>query len=154
MVSNTLVPIILAGGNGTRLWPLSRESFPKQFLSLDDQNNLSLLQQTLKRIQKIKGIEKIYDPIIICNENHRFLVAEQMREINIKPSLLLLEPEARNTAPAITLSTLGSLEIDENANLIVLSADHIIKDVEKFHNSIIKGIEYSENETVWNSHWR
>lgn len=148
MLSNTLIPIILAGGNGTRLWPLSRESFPKQFLSLDNLNNLSLLQQTLKRIQKIQGVEKIHDPIIICNESHRFIVAEQMREINIKASILLLEPEARNTAPAITLSTLAAAQIDENANLIILSADHVIKDVEKFHNAILKGIEYSENRKI------
>ena len=148
MSRNILIPIILAGGNGTRLWPLSRESFPKQFLSLENQTKFSLLQQTLKRIENIKGIEKVHDPIVICNENHRFLVAEQMREINIKPSRLLLEPEARNTAPAITLSTLSSIEIDNNANLIVLSADHFIHDTEKFHNAILKGIDYAEKNKI------
>lgn len=148
MIFNSLIPIIIAGGSGTRLWPLSRESFPKQFLSLNSDTKLSLLQQTLKRVININGIDKIHDPIVICNEMHRFLVAEQLREINFKASSLLLEPEARNTAPAIALATLSALDIDDNANIIVLSSDHIIRNIEPFHNAIRKGIEYAENDKV------
>ena len=148
MLNNSLIPIILAGGTGTRLWPLSRESYPKQYLKLDDSSDLSLIQQTIKRVESILGIDKIYDPIVICNESHRFLVAEQMREINIKPTSLLLEPVSKNTAPAIALSTLCSRDIDSNANLIILSADHIIKDIDQFHNAIRKGLEYVENNKI------
>ena len=102
-----VIPIILCGGEGSRLWPLSRKGFPKQFLSLTGDNKKTLLQQTQERILDIKGIE---DPIIICNEEHRFLVAEQMREINIKPQAIILEAEGKNTAPAITLGALKALE--------------------------------------------
>ena len=148
MLSNSLLPIVLAGGKGTRLWPLSRESYPKQYLSLDDNKNTSLLQQTLLRIKDIQGIQKILDPIITCNESHRFLAAEQMRKIGVKPSSLLLEPSSKNTAPAIALSAIASLDIDENANILILSADHIIKDVNQFHDAIRKGIEIIENNKI------
>ena len=88
MSKEILIPVILCGGTGSRLWPLSRESFPKQFISLFD-NKKSLLQVTEKRIL---GINNIQDPILICNEIHRFIVAEQMREINITPKSIILEP--------------------------------------------------------------
>ena len=96
-----IIPIILAGGTGSRLWPLSRESFPKQFLQLTEQDNYTLLQKTYKRIE---DIENICDPIIICNEEHRFIVGDQMRKININPQAIILEPSRRNTAPAITIA--------------------------------------------------
>ena len=101
-----IVPLILCGGSGTRLWPLSRESYPKQFLSIKKDNQLSLLQQTIKRILPFKGLRK---PILICNEEHRFIVAEQMREINIKPKRIILEPFGKNTAPAIAIAALDTL---------------------------------------------
>ena len=86
-----VIPLILCGGKGTRLWPLSRHSYPKQFLSLQGENKGSLLQQTYKRISQLEGLD---NPIIICNEEHRFLVAEQMRQIDIKPnSTALLPPD-------------------------------------------------------------
>ena len=90
-----IIPIILAGGTGSRLWPLSRKSFPKQFLNLlDDQ--YTMLQQTYKRIE---NLDDICRPIVICNEEHRFIVGHQMKEINVKPLEILLEPEGRNTTP-------------------------------------------------------
>ena len=107
MSKNCIIPIILCGGTGTRLWPLSRKSYPKQFLSISNSFDKSLLQSTQERIKNLKGLT---DPILICSEEHRFLVAEQMREINIKPKSILLEPFGRNTAPAITSAALKSLE--------------------------------------------
>ena len=97
MTQKNIVPLILCGGSGTRLWPLSRKSFPKQFLNLEDNNAQSLLQNTCERILSIKNLDK---PILICNEEHRFITAEQMRGINIIPKAILLFPP---TAFALTL---------------------------------------------------
>ena len=102
LIPNTdLIPVILSGGSGSRLWPLSRSSYPKQYLNLDENNRFSLLQNTFLRL---KGLDNLRDPIIITNEDQRFIVAEQMREINIKTNSILLEPFGRNTAPAIALA--------------------------------------------------
>ena len=95
---NKILPIILSGGSGTRLWPVSRESFPKQFIALKNNSGKSLLQDTLDRI---KSLENLDQPIVICNEEHRFIAAEQLREINIKPKTILLEPFGKNTAPVL-----------------------------------------------------
>ena len=141
MSVNSIVPLILCGGTGSRLWPLSRESYPKQFLSINNEDKFSLLQKTIKRILTLKNLKK---PILVCNEEHRFIVAEQMREININDFIILLEPFGRNTAPAITLAALKSLEIEENPTLLVLSSDHQINNIEKFLNVINVGIKYSE----------
>ena len=115
---NKIIPVILAGGTGSRLWPLSRESFPKQYLSLDPNNKKSFLQKTQERL---KGIDNITDPIIICNEVHRFIVAEQLREININPHKIILEPCGKNTAPAITIAALIALENYKNINKYTVS---------------------------------
>ena len=141
MIEDSIIPVILCGGSGTRLWPLSRKSFPKQFLSLSDNKN-SLLQNTQIRLRKLKNIQK---PIIVCNEEHRFLVAEQMRSINIKPDSILLEPFGKNTAPAITLAALKAVHEDENSNpiILVLSSDHEIKNENKFLEVIRHGKEYA-----------
>ena len=139
MTSNTIIPVILCGGSGTRLWPLSRKSFPKQFLSLSSNSNKSLLQLTQERINN-SNIAK--EPIVICNEEHRFLVAEQMREINIKPRAIILEPFGRNTAPAITLAAIKSLELEENPILLILSSDHMIEDTKEFLKVIEAGLDY------------
>ncbi len=139
MTSNKIIPVILCGGSGTRLWPLSRKSFPKQFLSLSSNSNKSLLQLTQERISKLTLATK---PIIICNEEHRFLVAEQMREINIKPRAIILEPFGKNTGPAITLAAIKSLELEENPILLILSSDHMIEDEEEFLKVIETGLDY------------
>ena len=143
--SPPLLPVILSGGSGTRLWPLSRECFPKQYLSLDEKSNFSLLQNTYLRLIGIQGLE---NPLIICNEEQRFLVAEQMREINVSPNSIILEPIGRNTAPAIALSALYAQEKYQDINLLILSADHLINDSKSFHETIEKGIFYSNQEDL------
>ena len=140
MNSNPIIPVILSGGYGSRLWPLSRQSFPKQYLPLLKGKKFSLLQETQLRIN---GLNNLEPPIVVCNEEHRFIVAEQMREINQKPQSILLEPFGRNTAPAICLAALKALEKGEDPNLLVLSADHNILDKKMFLDSIEKGLLYS-----------
>ena len=132
-------PVILCGGYGSRLWPLSRQSFPKQYLSLNPESKYSLLQNTF---QRILNIEEINDPILICNEEHRFIAAEQMREIDVKPRAILLEPFGRNTAPAIALGAMLALEEERDPILLVLSSDHAIKNTQNFCDVIKSGIPY------------
>ncbi|WP_191237310.1 mannose-1-phosphate guanylyltransferase/mannose-6-phosphate isomerase [Cobetia marina] len=125
-----ITPVIMAGGSGSRLWPLSRQLNPKQFLPLTGEG--SMLQETLKRLEPLEHRA----PLLICNEEHRFLVAEQVRQQGVSDARILLEPEGRNTAPAIAVAALHALAEDPNALLLVLAADHLIRDVEKFHESI------------------
>ena len=103
-----IIPLILCGGSGTRLWPLSRESLPKQFLKCNPKTKILFLQDTFLRIRDIKNLT---DPILICNEEHRFIAAEQMREINVKPRSLILEPFGKNTAAAIALVQLKQIQL-------------------------------------------
>ena len=145
MSGSFIIPLILCGGTGTRLWPLSRESYPKQFLSIKKDDEFSLLQKTIKRISTLKNLKK---PILVCNEEHRFIVAEQMRELNIEDFIIILEPLGRNTAPAITIAALKSLEIEEDPTLLVLSSDHEIKNVEKFLTIINEGSKYAEKNKL------
>ena len=140
-----MIPIILSGGSGTRLWPLSRKSFPKQYLSIKKDNKNSLLQKTYKRLKNFKGIK---NPFIICNEEHRFIVAEQMRSINVKPNSILLEPIARNTAPAIALAALKVLEENKDELILILSADHEIANQESFLEAINKAKFYANNGRI------
>ena len=138
-MKNVLVtPVILCGGSGTRLWPLSRKSYPKQFLSFNSEDNNSLLQETYKRISQLPGVQK---PILICNEEHRFIVAEQMRSIDIEPEIILLEPSGRGTLPAITLAALKAKEKANDSIILILSSDHHIGNNEKFINAISNSIE-------------
>ena len=124
-------PVILSGGSGTRLWPQSRTSYPKQFLKLvSDQ---SLLQETARRVSDA-GI--FAPPLMICNEEHRFLVAEQLREIGIQPRDIVLEPVARNTAPAVAAAANILSAEDKNALMLVLPSDHIIEDEVMFRSAI------------------
>ena len=140
MNDQNILPIILCGGTGTRLWPFSRKSFPKQYLSINSENNRSLLQNTQLRIM---NLDNILNPLIICNEEHRFIVAEQMREINVKPKKILLEPFGRNTFPAITIATLKAIENNNDPLILTLSSDHHIANLDKFIETIKKGIKYS-----------
>jgi mannose-1-phosphate guanylyltransferase/mannose-6-phosphate isomerase len=126
-----LVPVILSGGAGTRLWPLSRELYPKQLLPLVGKH--TMLQDTLMRLH---GVD-IAAPIVVCNEAHRFLVAEQLRTIGCDARSIVLEPIGRNTAPAIALAAHAALAADQgDAQLLVLPADHVIRDLEAFHAAI------------------
>ena len=128
-----IVPVILSGGSGTRLWPLSRQQYPKQFLSLLGNN--SMFQETILRL---KGLENLLDPIVVCNDNHRFLVAEQLNQIGINNASIILEPLGRNTAPAITAAMLQIINgVDkQDSIMLVLSADHEINDIEEFQKTI------------------
>ena len=126
-----IIPVILSGGSGTRLWPLSRKEYPKQYLPLAGDN--TMLQETILRLN---GLDNLTDPIIVCNADHRFLVAEQCQQIGIKNPIILLEPVGRNTAPAIAAAALQSLRDSEDSTLLVLSADHVIQDVDAFHKAI------------------
>lgn len=133
-----IVPVILSGGSGTRLWPLSRELYPKQLLSLVGDN--TMLQDTLLRLKNFEGLG---DPIIICNENHRFMVAEQLRTIDLKPASIILEPIGRNTAPALAVAALNALSHDTDPVLLVLPADHFIRDVPAFHDALRTGEHFA-----------
>ncbi len=145
MSNQPIIPVILCGGSGTRLWPLSRESFPKQYLSIGKENNNSLLQRTQSRIKSLKNIK---DPLLICNEDHRFIVAEQMREINVKPNCILLEPFGKNTGPAIALAALKSIQSYEDPILLVMSSDHEIENKEKFINVLNYGIDFAKQDRL------
>ncbi len=132
-----ITPVILSGGAGTRLWPLSRELFPKQFLPLAGSH--TMIQDTLLRLS---GLTEVNAPVIICNEDHRFLVAEQMRQIDCKPSAIILEPVGRNTAPAVAVAAINQEKGDEV--MLVLPADHVIKNLVAFHAAIRKGLKEAE----------
>jgi mannose-1-phosphate guanylyltransferase len=134
-------PIIIAGGVGSRLWPLSREQYPKQFLSLI--NDESLLVNTISRLSGIQHKPSV----VVCNNEHRFLVAEQLRESNIDVGGILLEPFGRNTAPAVALSALYTSAQDTASDpiLLVLAADHAIHDVKQFHKAIHQAVELAES---------
>jgi len=136
-----IVPVILSGGSGIRLWPLSRKLYPKQFISLVNQT--TLFQDTIMRLPNTAS-----SPLVICNEEHRFLAAEQLREINKKPKGIILEPEGKNTAPAIALAALKFINTGEDPILLVLSADHLIKNVKAFHQSITIASELAENDKL------
>ncbi len=132
MVAPILQPVVLAGGSGTRLWPLSREHKPKQFLPLSGE--ASMLQQTLQRLDGLS----CQSPLIICNEQHRFLAAEQLRQIGTEDASILLEPCGRNTAPALALAALHAMVDDNDPLLLVLAADHIIQNVPAFHQAVLQ----------------
>lgn len=141
MAITSLIPVILCGGTGTRLWPLSRASYPKQYWALSGQGEETLLQQTH---QRLKGLAGLADPLLICHESHRFIVAEQMRQINVEPNAILLEPIGRNTAPAIAVAALQATEQGQDPLLLVLAADHLIRDVTKFLKVVEAGRVHAE----------
>src|ERR1035438_1438013 len=127
---SAVFPVILSGGAGTRLWPLSREMYPKQLLALTSQ--YSMLQDTALRLAGIAGARP---PIVVCNEAHRFTVAEQLRALDMVPSAILLEPTGRNTAPAVALAALRAQELDADATIVVAPADHVIRDAQAFRHA-------------------
>lgn len=135
-----IVPVIVAGGSGSRLWPLSRQLNPKQFLPLADANQ-SMLQATILRL---RGLEAS-TPLLICNEQHRFLAAEQLRQLDMEHASILLEPVGRNTAPAIALAALQASSEGADPILLILAADHLIQDVPAFHASIKAALPLAED---------
>jgi mannose-1-phosphate guanylyltransferase / mannose-6-phosphate isomerase len=122
-----IFPVVLAGGTGSRLWPLSRTLLPKQFLPLI--TDKTMLQETLRRLD---GLPKLQGAVVVCSDDHRFLAAEQLREIGARPAALILEPAGRNTAPAVALAALTAQEIDPEATIVVAPADHVIRDARAF----------------------
>ena len=125
-----MIPVILSGGSGTRLWPLSRGQYPKQFLPLVSEK--TMIQETVIRLN---GLENLQPPIAVCNEDHRFMMAEQLWEIGVKPAAIILEPMGKNTAPAVAIA---ALSVKPDDVLIVLPADHVIVDRETFHQAVIE----------------
>ena len=133
-----LLPVIMAGGSGTRLWPLSRELFPKQFLALGEKQ--SMLQATVSRLQGLP----VAHPMVICNENHRFLVAEQLRQIGALQGNIVLEPAGRNTAPAVALAALQATASGADPLMLVLAADHMIQDTAAFQAAVHTALPLAE----------
>ena len=137
-----VIPVILCGGSGKRLWPLSRESYPKQFLPLTSKN--TLFQETLTRFNELKNIN-FSKPIIISNDEHRFIIAEQIKQIGIEQEAIILEPIGRNTAPAIAAVTEYLFQNgSEEALLLILPSDHLIHDIESFGAAIENAINTSD----------
>ena len=139
-----LQPIILCGGSGTRLWPLSREQYPKQLLTLEGDE--TMLQATMRRVDAsaaINGI-KVLQPIVVSNEAYRFITAEQLRQAGAIPAALVLEPAGRNTAPALTLAALFAVQEGRDPVLVVMPADHVIGALDVFRNAVARGAVYAE----------
>ncbi len=134
-----ILPVILSGGAGTRLWPFSRELYPKQLLPLA--GDKTMLQETVSRLD---GLRDVVDPLIICNEAHRFMVAEQVRELDKVAHAIILEPCGRNTAPAVALAALYAEQLEDDPVLLVLPADHLIQDVPSFHRAVELGAVQAE----------
>jgi mannose-1-phosphate guanylyltransferase/mannose-6-phosphate isomerase len=133
-----LTPVLLSGGVGSRLWPVSRATHPKQFLPLVGED--SMLQETLQRTTGLQAAA----PIVVCNEEHRFMVAEQLRQMDIQAGALILEPKGRNTAPAVALAAVQAVAADPDAVLLVLPADHLIKDVGAFVAAVDKALPLAQ----------
>ncbi len=138
-----IFPVILSGGTGSRLWPLSRELYPKQLLPLV--NHQTMLQNTILRTN---GLEDIGEPIVVCNEEHRFMVAEQLRSIKASPRAILLEPLGRNTAPAVAVAALQALADGNNPLLLILPSDHVIQDIGCFCRAVAEGAILAESGTL------
>lgn len=143
----SVLPVILCGGSGTRLWPLSRTGFPKQFLSLNSTE--SLFQQAAQRLMALDSDNvHVLSPVIVTGEDHRFLALEQLREIGINLGQALLEPLARNTAPALTLGALAAMESGEDPIMVVTPADQTVGKVAAFNSSMLLAIEEAERGSI------
>ncbi len=135
---HNILPVILSGGSGTRLWPLSREAYPKQFLALAGEQ--TMLQATWQRVAPIAG----HAPLVVANEEHRFVAAEQLQQLGVQPQAILLEPMGRNTAPAIAVAALEAMRQGDDAVLLVLPSDHVIADEEAFRAAVLRALPAAE----------
>jgi mannose-1-phosphate guanylyltransferase/mannose-6-phosphate isomerase len=130
MTAATVIPVILSGGSGTRLWPASRALYPKQFLPLAGER--TMIQETVLRVRG----PQFGPPLMICNEEHRFILAEQLRSIGVEPAAIMLEPVARNTAPAVCLAALKAVEGGDDPLLLVMPSDHVVTDATAFQRAV------------------
>ena len=144
----SIIPVILAGGSGTRLWPLSREEFPKQLLRLSGAS--TLLQETALRMDGLAGSSRfeVQPPIVSCNEEHRFLTLEQLEAVDHAPQRIVLEPSGRNTAPALTAVALTVTRGDTDPVLLVMPADHVIANVSAFQRTAEAGCDLANKGYV------
>ena len=134
-----ILPVILAGGSGTRLWPLSRALYPKQLISLVDRH--TMLQNTILRLGGLDGAGR---PVVICNDEYRFMVAEQLRQIDIKADSIILEPVGRNTAPAMAVAAMRAIQAGDDPVLLILPADHHIQLTAKFQGVVVSGYAHAQ----------
>ena len=143
-----ITPVILCGGSGSRLWPLSRQHYPKQFLKLV--GDTTLFQQSVSRALALENDDiQIEEILIVTNENHRFLVLEQLNELKLNvPTRILLEPEPKNTAPALTLAALAAQDSNPDSVLVVTPADHYVKDLTSFVLAMHAGIQAAAENTI------
>jgi mannose-1-phosphate guanylyltransferase / mannose-6-phosphate isomerase len=135
-----IFPVVLSGGTGSRLWPLSRTLLPKQFLPLISEK--TMLQETLLRLE---GMAQLREPVVVCSNDHRFLAAEQLREIGVRAAAQILEPAGRNTAPAVAVAALCVAATDPDGVMLVLPADHLIRDTAAFHAAVTKAAAAAKN---------
>lgn len=146
MKNLSITPVVLCGGSGSRLWPVSRNDFPKQFLDISGE--LSLFQETCLRLQQLNFKFHLNETLVVTNEEHRFLALEQLKNIKINDYKLLLEPSGKNTAPALTLAALKALSNGEDPILLVTPADHIIKDNKAFQSAVSTAIDVASNGSI------
>lgn len=142
MKNNTLLPVILSGGSGTRLWPLSREAYPKQVLALT--GTLTMLQQTALRTDNLSQELRVADPCVVCNAEYRFITAEQLQAAGKSSCQIILEPCGRNTAPALTTAALHAREGGDDPVLLVMPADHVVTDIGGFHAAVRQGLSAAQ----------
>ncbi|MDP2402159.1 MAG: sugar phosphate nucleotidyltransferase, partial [Actinomycetota bacterium] len=142
ITSHSILPVVIAGGTGSRLWPLSRELYPKQFLALDQER--SMLQVTLDRLVGLPTQK----PLVICNEAHRFLVADQLQQMGMLDGNVMLEPAGRNTAPAVALAAIRAISSGQDPLMLVLAADHSIRNTQAFQAAIQKAIAIAEQGSM------
>jgi mannose-1-phosphate guanylyltransferase/mannose-6-phosphate isomerase len=142
---STIFPVILSGGSGTRLWPLSRAMYPKQFIRFFNDQNDTFLTAALMRLKETSGFAP---PILLCNNDHRFLVRAEVDGAGVTPKAIILEPVARNTAPAITVAALLALQHNPDAILAVMPSDHIVKDEARFAEAVMRAAKVAASGTL------